>query len=40
MDNNNSKLEKLMKKAKSFCRSNKYVKAIDCYDEVIQITMS
>ena len=37
MENNNSRLEKLMNKAKSYCRNNKYKKAIDCYNEILQI---
>ena len=37
MENNNSRLEKLMEKAKSYCSSNDYKKAINCYNEVLQI---
>ena len=37
MENNDSKLEKLMEKAKSYCRSKNYKKAIDCFDKVLQI---
>ena len=37
MEINNSKLEKLMEKAKSHCKSNDFKKAIDCFDKVLQI---
>ena len=35
MEYNNSKLEKLMEKAKSYCGTKDYKKSIDCYNEVL-----
>ena len=37
MENYNFPLEKLMENAKSYSRNNKYKKAIDCYNEILQI---
>ena len=37
MKNNNPRLVKLMEKAKSYCRSKDYKKAINCYYVVLKI---
>ena len=39
MENNNSKLKNLLVKTYSYKISNDYKKAIDCYDQVLQIDL-